>query len=121
MPFGFVFRSSNAVQIAAYSLLLEEKFNTNISLGKVFYTRSLVYDVIPITKTLRSKVLRIKNEIKKILTSENLPPPLKGLESIKCNYCVFKNECSNLQTNEKFSIQSIECANDINLGCEDVK
>lgn len=80
---------SDRIQLAAYSILVEEKFDVAIKRGMVEYARSGTLREIAIKPQDRRKVLEIKDEVLKIKNG-NFP---ERIDSSECNHCSFKLSC----------------------------
>ena len=72
------------VQIAAYSMLIEEKFKTEVKEGFVNYLDANQTRHIAINPFMRQEILDLVKEVQEILKSHDLP-----------NYCKNKNKCVN--------------------------
>ena len=72
------------VQIAAYALLLEEKFNTKIKEGFVYYLDAKQSRHIVINPFMKEEIMSLVREIQDLLKNQELP-----------NYCENKNKCVN--------------------------
>ncbi|MEA3431006.1 MAG: CRISPR-associated protein Cas4 [Nanoarchaeota archaeon] len=82
------------IQIAAYMLLFNEKFESSINTGIIHY---LDYDKqvdITLNPFLKEEVIDLKNKVKLLLTSGDTPKKCANLN--KCKACSLKNECFNL-------------------------
>lgn len=84
---------SHRIQIAAYSLLLEEKFKKKIKEGFIIYIDSNQKRHIAINPFLREEVGQIIDEVITILQSKELPD-FCGNEN-KCRKCGLKDKCYN--------------------------
>jgi len=72
------------IQIAAYSMLIEEKFNTTVKEGFVRYLDSKETRHITINPFMREEITNLVKEVQNLL--KNQQPP---------NYCENKNKCTN--------------------------
>ena len=72
------------VQIAAYSMLIEEKFKTEVKEGFVNYLDAKQTRHIAINPFMRQEILDLVKEVQEMLKSHDLP-----------NYCENKNKCIN--------------------------
>lgn len=72
------------VQIAAYSMLIEEKFKTEVKEGFVNYLDAKQTRHIAINPFMRQEILDLVKEVQEMLKSQDLP-----------NYCENKNKCVN--------------------------
>lgn len=81
------------IQIAAYMLLLEEKFKTSIGEGKVRYLDAKETRIIKNNPFLREEILGLINKVLCLLKSKELPAPAKSEN--KCLKCGLREECLN--------------------------
>lgn len=84
------------IQLAAYMLLLEDKFDMNITEGIIYYLDSKEKRPLRMNPFLREDVIKTKILVEKVLSSKELPPILKY--DNKCSSCAFKDDCSSGQT-----------------------
>ena len=84
---------SHRIQIAAYSLLLEERFNKEIKEGFVVYLDSNEKRHIAINPFMREEVKQIVDEVIGLLESKSIPD-FCGNEN-KCRKCGLKQTCYN--------------------------
>ena len=82
------FYESDAIQLAAYAMLLEERFSKAIAKGVVQYKDKKL--VVDIDGRIREKVKMIMNGINK-LNEQPCPPISENFK--KCNSCNLKEEC----------------------------
>lgn len=74
-------------QLAAYALLVEEKYNTVVKRGFVYYVPEKRVVEVRITESMKSYVVKVINDIRTIVREEYLPPvrvPLK--KSLGCGF-----------------------------------
>lgn len=81
--------SSDRLQITAYSILVEEKYNSVVEKGFVEYVRWGKVRQVIIKRHERRKVLQVRDKIKKI--QEGFMP--ERPEDAPCEYCGFKDIC----------------------------
>ncbi len=81
--------NSDRLQLAAYAILAEERYNTVIERGFVEYARWGKVREVNIKRYERRKVLQIRDKIKKI---QNGSMPEKP-ENPPCTYCNFNGLC----------------------------
>ena len=84
---------SHRIQIAAYSLLLQEKFKKQIKEGFVVYLDTKEKRHIAINPFMKQEVNHIVNEIIKLLESKELPDFCNNEN--KCRKCGLKQTCYN--------------------------
>ena len=80
---------ADKLQLAGYSLLLEEEFDKDIDKGII--ETSSKKEIIEINKELKDKFLELVNEIRDILNSEKELPIQNSFK--KCEKCKLKSEC----------------------------
>ncbi|MBI2654624.1 CRISPR-associated protein Cas4 [Candidatus Woesearchaeota archaeon] len=84
---------SHRVQIAAYSMLLQEKFNKKVKEGYVVYLDTKEKRQITINPFMREEVNQIVDEIIALLESKELPDFCNNEN--KCRKCGLKQTCYN--------------------------
>ncbi|MEM2924064.1 MAG: Dna2/Cas4 domain-containing protein [Methanocellales archaeon] len=77
------------IQLTAYSILIEEKFDVAIERGIVEYTRFGTLREIAIKNSDRRKVLEIRDKVLRIKNGYFPEPNSKN----QCNHCSFKTSC----------------------------
>jgi CRISPR-associated exonuclease Cas4 len=87
-PAGSHFR----LQLAAYSLLLEEAWRLPVRRGFLYHIPERRAEEIPITPSLRSKVVRAATAIRASVQKETIPPP--PARRAKCVACEFRRFCN---------------------------
>lgn len=79
-------------QLVAYALLIEENFGTIVKRGFVNYIPESLVLQLEITPTMKSYVKRVLGHIKRIITTEELPPIRVAKQ--KCGGgCGYKHVC----------------------------
>lgn len=86
---------SHRIQIAAYSLLLQEHFSKQVKEGFVFYLDSRQKRHIAINPYMRDEVKQIVNEVISLLEGKELPSFCDNKN--KCAKCGIKETCYNEQ------------------------
>jgi CRISPR-associated exonuclease Cas4 len=81
---------NDRIQLAAYSILVEEKFDVAIERGMVEYARSGTLREITIKHSDRRKVLEIRDKVLRIKNGEF---PERISDSNECKYCSYKASC----------------------------
>ncbi|MDP3766072.1 MAG: CRISPR-associated protein Cas4 [Nanoarchaeota archaeon] len=84
---------SHRIQIAAYSLLLQEKFNKDVKEGFVVYLDSKEKRHIAINPFMKQEVRQLVDEIINLLESKELPDFCNNEN--KCRKCGLKQTCYN--------------------------
>ncbi len=77
------------IQIAAYAMLLEEKFKTNVKEGFVRYLDADETRQIAINPFMKEEIINLVREVQTLLKSQDPP-----------NYCENKNKCTNCGVRE---------------------
>jgi CRISPR-associated exonuclease Cas4 len=85
---------NHLMQLAAYSLLLEEAFNLPVHRGFIYLMKSRHFESVPIDTTLRNSVLETLKSIERIRLYEYMPPPVE--QKNKCESCEFRRFCSDI-------------------------
>jgi len=85
---------SDEVQLGAYAMLLEDKFQKKIPLG-ILEAGNEKHDIV-ITDELKQKILNLIEEIRDILNNLKYPSNFA-----KCQKCDWEKECSQIKTEEK--------------------
>ncbi|MBW2975163.1 CRISPR-associated protein Cas4 [Candidatus Woesearchaeota archaeon] len=81
------------IQLIAYALLMEEKFNTEIKEGFVHYLDTKQKRHIPINPFMRIEVKELIDKVNALLSSYKLPDFEKNQN--KCQNCGLKEDCYN--------------------------
>ncbi|MBI3027423.1 CRISPR-associated protein Cas4 [Candidatus Woesearchaeota archaeon] len=84
---------SHRIQIAAYSLLLQEHFNTPIKEGYIFYLDTKERRHIAINQFMVEEVMRIVDEVIAVIESKDLPEFCNNEN--KCRKCGLRQVCYN--------------------------
>jgi CRISPR-associated protein Cas4 len=103
---------AHKIQLAAYMLLLEEKYGLDVRGGYVHYlNEDLKYDVI-MNPFLKDEVIGLIQKVKELLDTSKIPEIIDSEN--RCNACSLKPECHDKQlinekmgTNEKRSGKAI--------------
>lgn len=82
---------NHKIQIAAYAMLLEEKYNTEIKEGFVHYLDINERRHIPINIFLKDEIKQLIKKVKTLLESQEIPGFCENKN--KCNACGLKNTC----------------------------
>lgn len=78
------------IQLAAYMVLLGDKFQTEIKKGIIYYLGEEFRDLY-MNPFLKNDVLKTKDLVNKLLNSTNLPPIPK--KENRCNRCGLRKHC----------------------------
>ncbi len=100
---------SHRIQIAAYSLLLQEKFSKPIKEGFVLYLDSKEKRHIAINPFMKEEVKRIVDEITALLDSKELPDFCNNEN--KCTKCGLRQTCYNQEEINKLMKVRLACQN----------
>ena len=90
---------NHKIQLAAYAMLLEEKYNTEIKEGFVHYLDINEKRHIPINIFLKDEINQLVDKVKKLLKSREIPDFCNNQN--KCNACGLKETCYNEKTLKK--------------------
>jgi len=90
---------NHKIQVAAYAMLLEEKFNTEVKEGFIHYLDVNEKRHIPINVFLKEETNELKNKVKALLESADIPD-FCGNEN-KCNACGLRETCFDEKKLEK--------------------
>jgi CRISPR-associated exonuclease Cas4 len=85
---------NHLMQLAAYSLLLEEAFNLPVHRGFIYLMKSRQFESVPIDAALRNSVLETLESIARIRLYEYMPPPVE--QKNKCESCEFRRFCGDI-------------------------
>lgn len=78
------------LQLAAYALLLEERYGRRVERGYLHYLEGDVVREVPIGEEQRAAVLRVLAEIQEVVTLEAIPPRAPWS---RCRDCVYRKVC----------------------------
>ena len=84
---------SHRIQIAAYSMLLQERFGQNVREGFVYYLDSKEKRKIVMNPFMRDEIKKIIDEIISLLEKKEIPDYCENKN--KCRNCGVKNICYN--------------------------
>lgn len=87
------------IQLAAYIMLLEEKFGTNIEKGEIYYLDENEIRELTINNFFRDDVIQVKENVEALLESKELPPITSNQN--KCTSCPFKKDCHDEEVMQK--------------------
>jgi CRISPR-associated protein Cas4 len=79
------------IQVAAYALLLEQRFRVSVPRGAIRYLESGEERPVPLNPFLRQEVLSLLERIKALLSSPAIPPLIDNLK--KCAACGLRETC----------------------------
>lgn len=79
------------IQLAAYIMLLEEKFDMDIGKGEVYYIDENEIRELELNNFHRDDVVQTRENLKALLDSKEIPPIINNEN--KCNSCAFKKDC----------------------------
>jgi|SRR3989344_2878413 len=85
--------NSHKMQIAAYLLLLNEKFKKDINIGFIRYVDSNEERAVILNPFLKDYVLELRDKVKLLLSSEELPEYCDNEK--KCKLCGLRKQCFN--------------------------
>lgn len=82
------------LQLAAQALCLETMTGFAVPEGAIYYASSKRRRVVPISASLRLQVQQVKDEVRSMLQSQQLPPPLTGPQAVqRCRGCSLRERC----------------------------
>lgn len=93
---------SHKIQLAAYALLLEDTFKTNIPEGIVQYIDSGKRIQVFINPFLKDQVRALASSVRALLSSKELPAIIENRN--KCSSCSLREKCHGLVTEQKQNI-----------------
>jgi len=84
-------REHDDIQVAAQAICLEEMFDKPVTEGVIFHHTSRRRRVVPVTPALRAKVEALTAQVRDMLTSGKMPPPVGDAEL--CRGCSLLDAC----------------------------
>ena len=82
------------LQLAAQALCLEAMTGFTVPEGAIYYASSKRRRVVPLGTTLFSQVQQVTDEVRGMLRSQQLPPPLMGPQAVqRCRGCSLRERC----------------------------
>lgn len=93
---------NHKIQLAAYALLLEAKFNIDIKEGIISYVDAEQRVNISINPFLKDQVKDLITKTNRLLKSRKIPPIVENKN--KCKVCGLREKCHSLVTDEKQNI-----------------
>jgi CRISPR-associated exonuclease Cas4 len=82
------------MQVTAYALLVEETFGVTVTTGFLYLMVKRTLHPVPITPEARASVERICAAIRRIIDTEQMPPPPSA--RAKCRVCEFRRFCNDV-------------------------
>ena len=82
-------------QLAAYAMLLEEKFEKPVRYGFIYLIPSKTVIPLEITVNMREHVKKVLSAIRKVIAGEKIPAYVRSKQ--RCIDCEFKNYCADLE------------------------
>jgi CRISPR-associated exonuclease Cas4 len=76
---------SNAIQLCAYALCLEEMFARAVPEGAIYYHSSRRRLSIPFNENLRTRTLQIIPQVRTLLSQTRIPPPVNDNRCPDCS------------------------------------
>ncbi len=93
---------NHKVQLAAYAMLLEDKFNIAIKEGIINYVDADQKVIIPINPFLKDQVKDLIKSVRILLKSKKIPDIVDNEN--KCKVCGLRQKCHSLVTEQKQNI-----------------
>ena len=82
------------VQLAAQAMCLQAMMDKPVKEGAIYYATSKRRRIVPITAQLRADVVQAASDIRQMLSTAKLPPPLQGQQAAKrCKACSLQERC----------------------------
>ena len=81
------------IQIAAYAMLIEEKFKTNVKEAFVYYLDAKETRHISINPFMKQEIINLVKEVQELLKNQNIPDYCENKN--KCINCGLRNTCYN--------------------------
>jgi CRISPR-associated exonuclease Cas4 len=82
------------IQLTAQALCLEAMNGKAVPEGAIFYAGSKRRRVVPVSAALRQQVADVATQVRNMLTTGQLPPPLVGAEAAqRCRGCSLRERC----------------------------
>ena len=82
------------LQLAAQAVCLESMTGRAVDEGAIFYASSKRRRVVPITQALREAVERTAQDVRGMIESRRLPPPLdEAIAAKRCPGCSLRDRC----------------------------
>ncbi len=82
------------VQLAAQAMCLQAMTGKPVNEGAIYYATSKRRRIVPITSQLHDDVVQAASEIRQMLATAQLPPPLQGSQAAKrCKACSLQERC----------------------------
>lgn len=89
------------LQLTAQALCLEAMTGHDVPEGALYYASSRRRRTVPITPVLRAQVAEVATAVRQMLSSGQLPPPLRGDEAARrCKGCSLIERCQPQATPE---------------------
>lgn len=82
-------------QLAAYAMLLEEKFSKPVRYGFLYLIPTKTVIPLEITVSMREHIKKVLSAIRNLIASEKIPPYVRSRQ--RCTDCEFKNYCADLE------------------------
>lgn len=83
-------RKADELQLTAQAICLEEMFGVEVPKGALYYRRSHRRREVVFTRELRHEIEQVVSEIRELLESRRLPPPLGDN---RCRHCSLYDAC----------------------------
>ena len=78
-------------QLQAYAMLLDSKFNTNVTRGVIYFAKQHRLRLVKITGEDKKNLLREINNIREMMSNEAMP---QKVSQEKCGYCEVRKYCT---------------------------
>ena len=87
-------RYNHRIQLAAYSLLVEENLGRRVPIAFVYLVPSRQLVTVPVGAKEREEVARAIAEMRRVIEQENMPGPTPV--RARCVACEFRNYCADI-------------------------
>jgi CRISPR-associated exonuclease Cas4 len=87
-------RDNHRIQLAAYSLLVEENLTRPVPIAFVYLVPSRQLVTVPVGAKEREEVTRAIAEMRRVIEQENMPGPTPV--RARCVACEFRNYCADI-------------------------
>jgi CRISPR-associated exonuclease Cas4 len=82
------------LQIAAYALLIEDQFKTQVERGYVYLIGRRELHPVVMNENRRQAVIEAVKAVRTMVETEQMPPPVK--ERARCRACEWRSFCNDV-------------------------
>lgn len=87
-------QQNHRLQVAAYALLVEEKYGQAVDMAFVYRISEKVPEVVRVDARLRQRVMEAVECMKEMVKTERMPSPTP--QRMRCYDCEFQNYCADI-------------------------